>query len=253
MSVSTRRARIVSLLRESGYAPIETLSTYFSVTPQTIRADLNALADEGLLVRHHGGAAAPSSISNTDYAARRHEFAREKARIAQAVAEELTDRSSVFLTPGTTMLAVAEALRVRRELKVITHSLEAAQILLSEPDFEVVVLGGRLERRNLATSDSTTLQTLSQYRADVCVCSAGGVDNQGNLLEYHEGEAAIVRGMFNNSRRAILALDHSKFRRTAAVRVAGLDAISMLVTDKQPPPLLRSRLRSAKVAVKIAR
>jgi DeoR family glycerol-3-phosphate regulon repressor len=253
MSVSTRRARILSMLRESGYAPIEALASYFNVTPQTIRADLNALADEGLLVRHHGGAAAPSSIRNTDYAARRHEFAHEKALIAQTVAEELTDRSSVFLTPGTTMLAVAEALRVRRELKVITHSLEAAQILLGEQDFEVIVLGGRLERRNLATSDSTTIATLSQYRADVCVCSAGGLDEYGNLLEYHEGEAAVVRAMFKASRRAILALDHSKFRRTAAVRVAGLDAISLLVTDQLPSVSLRARLRSAKVQVKLAR
>jgi DeoR family glycerol-3-phosphate regulon repressor len=85
------------------------------------------------------------------------------------------------------------------------------------------------------------------------VCSAGGFDSQGNLLEYHEGEAAIVRTMFSHSRRAILALDHSKFRRTAAVRVAGLDTISMLVTDKSPPPALRARLRSARVSVKLAR
>lgn len=253
MSVSTRRARIVSLLRESGYAPIEMLTAVFGVTPQTIRADLNALADEGLLVRHHGGAAAPSSVSNTDYAARRQEFAREKARIAQAIVEEIADRTSLFLTPGTTMLAVAEALRARREMKVITNSLEAAQILLGEPDFEVIVLGGHLERRNLSTSDSTTLATVSQYRADVCICGAGGLDEQGNLLEYHEGEAAVVRTMFSCSRRAIVGLDYSKFRRTAAVRVAGVDALSMLVTDRTPPPALRERLRSSGVRLKLAR
>jgi DeoR/GlpR family transcriptional regulator of sugar metabolism len=50
-----------------------------------------------------------------------------------------------------------------------------------------------------------------------------------------------------------LALDHSKFRRTAAVRVAGLDAVSLLVTDQAPPASLRARLRAAKVSLKIAR
>ena len=66
MSLNERRKKIFELVKNSGYMPIEKLVNNFKVTPQTIRFDLNALADEGRLVRHHGGASIPSSVINTD-------------------------------------------------------------------------------------------------------------------------------------------------------------------------------------------
>ena len=242
MSVKARRERILKLIRESGYSPIEELAAHFLVTPQTIRGDLNRLADEGRLVRHHGGAAIPSSIANTTYADRHSEFAREKSGIADAIAQWLPDRCSVFLTLGTTTLAVARALAVRKELKVITNNLEAAQALVAQPGIEVMVLGGRLEARNLGLSGTSTQAAVEQYRADFCVFSVGGIDMEGNLLDYHESEVAVVRTMLKRARKSVLVVDHSKFGRTASVRIGALTDVFAIVTDKALPPSLRRLL-----------
>jgi DeoR family transcriptional regulator, glycerol-3-phosphate regulon repressor len=249
MTVNARRERILELIKGSGYIAIEDLVTHFRVTPQTIRGDLNLLADEGRLIRHHGGASMPSSVSNTSYADRHSEFAREKAGIAGALAHWLPDRCSVFLTLGTTMLAVARALRIRKELKVITNNLEAAQVLVVQPGIEVIVLGGRLESRNLGVSGTSTLGVVEQYRADVCVFSVGGVDHEGNLLDYHESEVAVVRSMMQRARKSVLAIDHSKFGRTASVRIGAITDVSAIVTDQALPPHLRSLLRRHPVEV----
>lgn len=237
-----RRERILALIQQAGYLPIEALTSSFQVTPQTIRFDLNVLADEGRLVRHHGGASIPSSVTNTDYDARRAEFADAKASLARTVADSVSDKSAVFIALGTTMLAMANALTARKGLKVITNHVEAAQVLARQPGFDVVVLGGRLDPRNLGTTGPMTIEAVAGYRPDVCIFSAGGVDHEGNILDYYEHEAAIVRLMIKRARRSILAVDHSKFGRSASVLVGNVADIDQVVTDKSPPAALRKLL-----------
>jgi DeoR family glycerol-3-phosphate regulon repressor len=246
MSLNERRKKIFELVKNSGYMPIEKLVSNFKVSPQTIRFDLNALADEGRLVRHHGGASIPSSVINTDFDSRRSDFARVKANLGKAVAEAVTDRSSVFISLGTTMISVAKALCVRSGLKIITNNLEAAQILSKQPGFEVIVIGGRLESRNFGTSGSIAMETVANYRPDFCVFSIGGIDHDGQLLDYYENEAAIVRSMIKGSRKRILVVDHSKFGRSASVLVGDFESIDQLFTDKPPPLALRNILKKKK-------
>jgi len=247
MSVIERRKKIFELVKSSGYMPIEKLVGNFKITPQTIRFDLNALAEEGRLVRHHGGASIPSSVINTDFDSRRADFARVKANLGKAVADAVPDRSSVFISIGTTMISVAKALCVRSGLKIITNNLEAAQVLAKQPGFEVIVIGGRLESRNFGTSGAIALETVANYRPDFCIFSIGGIDHGGHLLDYYENEAAIVRSMIKGSRKRLLVVDHSKFGRNAAVMVGDFGCIDQLFTDKAPPVQLRNILKKKKI------
>ena len=242
-SPRVRREKILALIKQAGYMPIEALTSSFKVTPQTIRFDLNVLADEGRVVRHHGGASVPSSVINTDYDARRADFASAKASLAQAVANSISDKSAVFMSLGTTMLAMASALTVRSGLKVITNHSEAAQVLTKQHGCEVVLLGGRMDPRNLGTTGPMTIEAVAGYRPDVCIFSAGGVDNEGNILDYYEHEAAIVRIMIKHARRSILAVDHSKFGRSASVMVSNVAHIDQLFTDKAPPAGIEKLLK----------
>ena len=249
MSSAARRERILELVKSHAYMSIDDLVAQFQVTPQTLRGDLNRLADEGRLIRHHGGASQPSSVNNSAYALRRTEFAREKALLAERLAAWLPDRCSLFMTPGTTMLAVAQALRIRKGLKVITNHLEAAQTLAAQPDIDVFVLGGHLEARNLSVSGTGTLNAVQQYRADLCLFSVGGIDPEGSLLEYHESEADVVRLMLQRARQRVLVVDHSKFGRTASVSIGAITDVSTIVTDQPLPPAMRKLLRGRAVQV----
>lgn len=249
MTSASRRERILELLKTQGYMAIDDLVAQFRVTPQTLRGDLNRLADEGRLIRHHGGASMPSSVNNSAYALRRSEFAREKALVAQALAQWLPDRCSLFMTPGTTMLAVAQALRVRQGLKVITNHVEAAQTLVTQPAIDVILLGGHLEPRNLSVGGTTTLAAVEQYRADLCLFSVGGIDADGSLLDYHESEADVARRMLQRARQRVLVVDHSKFGRTASVRIGSITEVDAVFTDQPLPAGLRKLLRGQAVQV----
>ena len=162
MTLKERQKKILQQIQKAGYVGIEELVEQFTVSAQTIRGDLNQLADQGLLVRQHGGASVASSVFNSNYIDRRNDFSKEKDAIARKIAELMPDRSSVFLTPGTTMLAVARALIKRTDLKIITNNVEAAQILVQQERFDVILIGGHLEARNMGVSGTTALNAVRE-------------------------------------------------------------------------------------------
>jgi DeoR family glycerol-3-phosphate regulon repressor len=97
-----RRADIVDLVRRQGFVSIESLAQRFAVTPQTIRRDINALCDQAVLQRHHGGAALASSVENLAYPDRLVLCIEEKRKIAALVARHIPDQASLFINIGTT-------------------------------------------------------------------------------------------------------------------------------------------------------
>src|SRR5687768_4177462 len=106
---SLRQQQIVTLVRERGLLQVDWLAGHFEVTPQTIRRDIQELASQSLVRRFRGGITAPSSVENLAYAKRKILMAEEKRRIAQLVARQVPDDSSLFLNIGTTTEAVAQA------------------------------------------------------------------------------------------------------------------------------------------------
>jgi DeoR family glycerol-3-phosphate regulon repressor len=213
MNLPPRQQQILELVRERGYVSIEEMAQLFIVTPQTIRRDINQLAEMNLLRRYHGGAAYDSSIENTAYAMRADQMRDEKQRIAEAIAAQIPDHASLFINIGTTTESIARALLNHNNLKIITNNLHVASILSAKDDFEVLLAGGNVRRD-------------------------GGV----------VGQASVD---FINARQVILAADSSKFGRNAMVRLGPISLIDCLVTDHAPVPALMQLLTQYKIRLEV--
>ncbi|RVG46701.1 DeoR/GlpR family DNA-binding transcription regulator, partial [Sinorhizobium meliloti] len=142
MYLTGRQAEILELAKTEGRVLVEDLAQRFSVTPQTIRKDLNDLCDARVLNRIHGGAIFPSGKENVRYESRRQIAAAEKQAIGRAAAALIPDNSSLFINIGTTTEAVGEALLDHRELMIITNNINVANRLRVFPSIEVVIAGG---------------------------------------------------------------------------------------------------------------
>ena len=237
-----RHSEILDILSRRGYAGIEELAATFKVTPQTLRRDLQELSDRGLLRRHHGGASANLSTVNADYDLRHVETAQEKAAIGRAAAELVKPGSSVFLTPGTTIDALAKAIAERAPsgLRIVTNSTTAASALERCPGIAIQITGGLWMGHNRAVAGAAAVASVETYRCDLHMMSIGGIDASGNLLEYKDDETIVARAMLHNARRRVLLADHTKFTRVATCRVAHLRDVDTLVTDRPPSgPVLR--------------
>ncbi|MHB8821810.1 MAG: DeoR family transcriptional regulator [Pseudomonadaceae bacterium] len=221
MPLLQRHKDIIERVRERGYASIEELAQSLAVTPQTIRRDLSQLAERNLLRRYHGGAAHDSSIENTAYSMRARQWHDEKQRIAQAVAAQVPDHASLFITIGTTTEAIARALLNHSGLRVITYNMHVAAILAGKADFEVLLTGGKV-------------------RADGCLLD----------FDFHESRATLA--IMENARKVFLAADSSKFGRNAMVRLCSITQVHQLFTDKPPAAALSQLLSNHKVELTIA-
>lgn len=142
MKQTQRHDAIIELVKQQGYVSTEELVEQFSVSPQTIRRDLNDLADQNKILRHHGGAALPSSSVNTPWHDRKSTQTAEKERIARKVAEQIPNGATLFIDIGTTPEAVAHALLDHSDLRVVTNNLNVANTLMKKDDFRVILAGG---------------------------------------------------------------------------------------------------------------
>lgn len=250
--IEARRAEIVSLVHQHGYATIDHLATRFQVSAQTIRRDIRTLASQHLVARYHGGAGLPSADDRLAYPVRKVSFAAEKRAIAQIVARHVPDGASLFIDIGTTMEAVAEALTEHQGLRVITNHMTVASILSEHGDFEIIVPGGILRNRDRAITGEAASEFVGRFKVGYGIFGIGAIDNDGELLDYDYRDVQLSKAAMAISRRRFVALDHSKFNGDAMVRVAHLSDIDAVFTDAPPPSEIAELLRAYDVAVHIA-
>jgi DeoR family glycerol-3-phosphate regulon repressor len=237
MAQTFRHSDILDLVRQHGKVSVEDLAQRFGVTLQTIRRDLTDLADAGELERVHGGAVLPSGTMNIGYEDRRGLNAEEKARLARKCAAAIPEDSSIFLNIGTTTEAVARELLRHRNLMVITNNMNVANILVANPEVEIMLAGGKLRRSDGGLTGAMTSALIQQFKVDVAVIGCSALDHDGDLLDFDLQEVSVSQTIVSQARRTFLVAAHSKFQRTAPVRIASLGEIDAFYTDR---PLARS-------------
>lgn len=251
MKQTQRHEAIIELVRQQGYVSTEELVAHFSVSPQTIRRDLNDLSERNQIHRHHGGAALPSSSVNAAYQDRKTMWSDEKARIARQVASQIPDGATLFIDIGTTPEAVAHALMNHKGLRVVTNNLNVATLLKSKEDFRLILAGGEVRSRDGGIIGEATLDFISQFRLDYGILGISGIDMDGSLLEFDYHEVRTKRAIIDNSRCVMLVTDHSKFGRNAMVNLGTMDLIDYLFTDRLPPAGVLKIIEKSKVQLSL--
>lgn len=252
MSQTLRQVRILEQIKLKGYQSIDELVECLGVTPQTIRRDLNQMAQRGELERHHGGAGPVSSTRNAEYQTRKLNYSEEKQRIAACIASHIPDQASLFINIGTTNEIIARALLERKGLKVVTNNLMVASILSAKPDFTVIIAGGEVRHRDGGIVGEATRDFVNQFKLDYGIIGISGIDEDGSLLDFDYQEVRIAQAIISNSRYVYLAADHSKFGRSAMVRLGNLSQCTALFTDRTPPQTVMELLTREKIKLHIA-
>lgn len=240
MVLSPRQEEIVALAKAEGKVLVDELAARFSVTPQTIRKDLNDLCDSRALTRVHGGAVFPSGNENVKYEARRAIAAAEKQAIGETAAGLIPGNSSLFINIGTTTEAVGEALADHQELMVITNNINVANRLRLSPGIEVVIAGGVVRRSDGGIVGEAAVDFIRQFKVDFAVIGVSAIDEDGALLDFDFREVKVAQAIISNARHVILVSDSSKFERTAPVRIGHISQVHTFITDRCPMARVRA-------------
>ena len=149
--MNPRHEQLVQIARSQGPVTLEVLAERLNVSVQTVRRDVQQLAQTGQLVRFHGGVRAGATAENITYQQRSTLNAAAKARIGHAVAARIPDDRSLMLTVGTPTFAVARELRAHRGLRIVTNDMAVAQLHSTNREMEVHLCGGGVRARDHAS------------------------------------------------------------------------------------------------------
>ena len=248
-----RQLQLLEEVRQRQSASVEQLADTLGVTLQTVRRDVQRLAEQGLVMRFHGGVRMPNStVENLAHTQRETLHAEGKARIARAVAAQVPHSCSLILNIGTTTEAIARALLHHHGLRVLTNNLNVAAILSGNPDCEVIVAGGVVRPRDRGIVGEAAVDFIRQFRVDIALIGISGIESDGTLRDFDYREVKVAQTIIEHAREVWLAADHSKFNRPAMVQLATLEQIDRLFTDAAPPEPFPSLLQAADVVCTVA-
>ena len=229
--INIRRNKILEILHKEKKVYIADLSQLLGASLVTIRSDLDVLAEQGQLIRMAGGAVLPNEETNPTFSPINNREAKQE--IATAVADFIQDGNTLFINSGTTTLLVAEALKTKKNLSIVTNSVPIATLLGKVPTFRVILLGGTINTQYAFTYGTDTQEQLNRYGADWAILSVDGVSPDGDISTCHAEEALIDRLMITRAKKVLIVADTTKIGRTGFSYVSRCDNKIKILTNKK--------------------
>lgn len=247
-----RQQLLIRLLDRRGRVTVTQICREFDISEATARRDLEALAEQGLIQRVHGGAIPVRKAEpEQPILERSHEYGEEKTHIGRAAASLVDDGETVFLGSGTTVLEVAHHLDAR-EITVITNSLPVITHLAQKPNITLISLGGMLRDSELSFIGHITEQALAELRADKVIIGTRSISLEHGLTNDYVPETQTDRAIISIGRQVVVVADHSKWGTISTAFLAPLSSVHTLVTDSGVDPEMVDAMREHGVTVVIA-
>ncbi len=253
MYAEERQAATVERARAAGRVEVVALAESFGVTPETVRRDLTVLERRGLLRRVHGGAIPIERLGfEPELEARDVILTAEKDRIAKAAVAELPEEGAIFLDAGTTTSRFAAELPRDRELTVVTNAVNLLTVLAARPNLTVLMVGGRLRSRTLATVDAWAIEALRRTYIDVAFLATNGFSIERGLTTSDPTEAAVKQAVITASRRTVLLADHTKVGNDHFMQFAAAADVDTFVTDSGLDAVLAAEIERSGIRMVLA-
>lgn len=243
MLAAERRRVITERIRATGQVVVSALSTEFQVSEETIRRDLESLEKEGIATRIYGGAV----LRGNDHAAppysiRKNTNIEPKVSIAQKLCELVQDGDTLMVDESSTAAYAVRALRQKKNITLITNSLELLREMTGQDTWHIISTGGSLKTDVLALVGPHALRTVGSYHASYAVLSCRGINQQLGLADSDDAVVQIKQAMIASCDCAILLADHRKFDRSGLVALGSLSLVDKLITDCVPTADWQERL-----------
>lgn len=225
---------ILQYVNQKGKVSVVELSEMLSVAVETIRRDLTALENKGLLHRINGAAVTcKTNDLGSSFQYRQKNNADAKKAIAQNALEYLFEGAIVGLDASSTSWHFAQMLP-DIPCTVVTNSMHNITALTNKSNITTIATGGMYSVKYDAFYGPLSEQLLKRLHIDFGIFSCNGIDNEGNIWESNELNASVKRKMMDACDKKFLLADASKLQRKNLIKLAELAQIDILFIDQFP-------------------
>ncbi|WP_375484168.1 DeoR/GlpR family DNA-binding transcription regulator [uncultured Jatrophihabitans sp.] len=252
MFTAERRQAIVDLVRTSGAVSLRELAEAVDTSEVTVRRDIRALEEQGVLDRRRGGAVWPGGLSHEQsYQHKRTVASVEKQAIGRLAATLVSEGDAIVVGAGSTTREFARRLARIADLTVVTNSLLVAQVL-SDAKAEVVLTGGSLRKSTFALIGSAAEKSLAGVRVQRAFLSGNGLTAERGLSTPNMHAAGVDQAIVHCAQEVVVLTDHTKLGQDTMFETVPIGRIQHLVTDSAADPAALDRMRSEGVEVHVA-
>ena len=217
-----RRNAILEKLQIERRVVVSELSELYDVSEETIRRDLDKLENDGFAIKSYGGAVINENANlDLPFNVRKNRNVLGKQKIAELISNMIN-------------VAIAKAIKDKKDMTVITNSVEIVIELLETPECKVISTGGVATSGSFALVGPLTDRAIQSYYADRAIISSKGLDLKNSFSDSDELHANNKKTMLECAKQKILAIDHSKFGKIGFSKIGSLSDITTVVTDEKP-------------------
>lgn len=232
MLAEERHATIVEIVNKNKSITITELCEMLDSSLSTIRRDLNTLAEQGKLIKVHGGAISKNenfTFLEENIKEKERLYTEEKAAIAKYAASLVREGDFIFLDAGTTTEKMIEFLPEKNITFVTNGFIHTKK--LAERGFKVYIPGGEIKLSTEAIVGAECVMTLSNYHFTKCFLGVNGISISGGFSTPDVNEAKVKSTVVSRSMKVYVLADHSKFDRITAATFAPLSKAT-IITDQ---------------------
>ena len=238
-----RRNLILQKLQTERRVVVSSLALLYEVSEETIRRDLEKMEKEGLVVKSYGGAVINEN-NNLDlpFNVRKTRNVVGKQRMANIAAQMIHEGENIFLDASSTALAIARAIKHKKDITIITNSLEIAVEMADASNIRVISTGGEILGSSLALVGQLTDKAIRSYFTDKAFISCKAIDTEAGFTDSDERHAQNKRSMLEGARSKVLVVDQSKFGKFSFAKIGDWKDIDTIITDAKPDAFWLERL-----------
>lgn len=230
-----RRNEILALLQKESRVVVSDLSKIYNVTEETIRRDLEKLEKDGYAKKTYGGAIINESMNaDLPFTVRKTANVISKQTIADIIASMIEDGDNIMLDASSTAVYIAKQLKNKKNLTIITNSIEILFELSDVKGWKVLSTGGTMKEGSLSLVGYQAEKMIQSYHVDKAIISCKGLDIDKGITDSNEMEAHIKKLMIDAAKIRILAADSTKFDKLSFTKICDLSDIDMIITDAEP-------------------
>ena len=240
-----RHVAILQEVDEKGLVTVKELVALLGVTDMTIRRDLIALEEQGLLVRVHGGAHRKTvdSLREISRKDKSISHAEDKRAIAEEAARLIVDGDTVFIGAGTTAALIGDYL-LDKKISLVTNSLLLFERVKDMGQLDVFLVGGRYRLKTDTFVGQFTNKVLQDIRIDKAFLGADGIADH-SLTTNNEEEGQAIAILLKQAKEKYILADPSKFERQGFFSFASLDDVTAVISSASLGSDLQARYQDS--------
>jgi DeoR/GlpR family transcriptional regulator of sugar metabolism len=205
------------------------LSAEMKVSEDTIRRDLNELAESGKVIKVHGGALSKSFHLSLRF--NQVYSADAKKTIASKAVRLIKDGMFILTTGGTTIIELIRALPSELSATFITGSIPAAYEYAHHPNIELIFIGDKVSKNSMLTVGGEAISKIKQIKADLCILGTNAIDINHGMTENDWDVVQVKKAMIESSDISVSLAISEKLNSSQKIKVCDIGDIDILVTE----------------------